>query len=165
VHVDIIDDGEHLYTIPDVSQNFIVANHMLEHCKNPIQTLETFLSKIKPGGFIYIGIPDKRFSFDRERELTTFEHLKGDYYNKNDHFPHYMEWTRFVNEIKDENEVVRQAHHLYQMQYSIHFHVWDYNSFVNFLFSTNEFLNFKYDILNLSFNDHREEVITILRKK
>src|SRR5690348_10635190 len=49
VNVDIIDDGERLTTIPANSQDFIVANHMLEHCKNPIQTLQSFLSKLKPG--------------------------------------------------------------------------------------------------------------------
>jgi len=165
VNVDIIDDGERLFTIPNDSQDFIVANHMLEHCMNPIQTIETFLSKLRPGGIIYIGIPDKRFSFDRDRDLTTFNHLRDDYFEKNDHFQHYMEWAKFVNEIKDENEIARQAQHLFQMQYSIHFHVWDYNSFVNFLFQTNELLKSKFDILNISFNDHREEVITILRKK
>jgi predicted SAM-dependent methyltransferase len=165
VNVDILDDGEKLYTIPENSQDFIVANHMLEHCMDPIRTIETFLSKTKPGGIVYIGIPDKRFSFDKERTLTSFNHLVDDYHNKNDHFQHYMEWAKYVNEISNENEILKQAQHLYQMQYSIHFHVWDYSSFVNFLIQTNEFLQSKFDILNISFNDHREEVITILRKR
>src|SRR4028119_2450886 len=43
VDVDIIDDGERLATIPNSSQDFVIANHMLEHCMNPIQTLQTFL--------------------------------------------------------------------------------------------------------------------------
>lgn len=165
VNVDIIDDGERLLTIENGSKDFIIANHMLEHCMNPIQTIQNFSSKLKSGGIIYIAIPDKRFSFDRDRDLTSFDHLIGDYHNKNDQFIHYIEWAKFVNGIKDEPDILQQARHLYQMQYSIHFHVWDYYTFVAFLLKTNEFLKFKFDILNISFNDHREEVITILRKK
>jgi predicted SAM-dependent methyltransferase len=165
VNVDIIDDGEKLLTINNDSMDFIIANHMLEHCMNPIQTIQNFLSKLKPSGIIYIGIPDKRFSFDKERSLTSFNHLLDDYNNKNDHFQHYIEWARFVDKLPNEREALLRAQHLYQMQYSIHFHVWDYYSFVDFLIKTNQFINNKYDILNISFNDHREEVITILRKK
>lgn len=165
VDVDIIDDGEKLLTITNGSVDFIIANHMLEHCMNPIQTLQNFLSKLKPGGIIYIGIPDKRFSFDKDRTITTFNHLTDDYYNRNDHFQHYIEWARFVDGIKNEHEILNRAQHLFKMQYSIHFHVWDYYSFVDFLIKTNQFFNFSFDILNISFNDHREEIITILRKK
>lgn len=34
---DIIDDGETLLTLPNASQDFIIANHVLEHCENPIK--------------------------------------------------------------------------------------------------------------------------------
>lgn len=165
VNVDIIDDGEHLTTVPNSSQDFIVANHMLEHCKNPIQTLQSFLSKLKQGGIIYAAIPDKRYCFDRDRPLTTFTHLIDDYHNKNDHFPHYVEWSRLVDKKQGEPEILDHARYLFQMQYSIHFHVWDYYSYVDFLLKTSQFLNFTFDILNISFNDHRAEIITVLRKK
>jgi predicted SAM-dependent methyltransferase len=165
VNVDIIDDGERLTSISSGSQDFIVANHMLEHCMNPILTLQNFLSKLKDGGIIYIAIPDKRFSFDKGRSLTSFTHLVDDYNNKNDHFQHYLEWARFVDQIREEQEIVNRAKALLQMQYSIHFHVWDYYSFVDFLVESSQFLNYSFDILNISFNDHRDEIITILRKK
>jgi hypothetical protein len=45
--VDIVDDGEVLTTIPDVSQDFIVANHFLEHCEDPIGTIGVHLSKVE----------------------------------------------------------------------------------------------------------------------
>ena len=37
VDVDIVDDGELLATIPDGSQDFVVANHFIEHCQDPIR--------------------------------------------------------------------------------------------------------------------------------
>ena len=132
---------------------------------NPIQTLQNFLDKIKPGGVIYVAIPDKRFSFDRDRPLTSFTHVLEDYYNKNDHFQHYIEWAQLVDKKQGEQEVMNHAKHLLQMKYSIHFHVWDYYSFVDFLVKTSQLLNFPFDLLNISFNDHFNEVIVILRKK
>jgi predicted SAM-dependent methyltransferase len=165
VNVDIIDDGERLTTLPNNSQDFIVANHMLEHCMNPIQTLQTFLSKVKPGGIVYAAIPDKRFSFDKDRQLTTFNHLMDDYHNKNDHFQHYIEWSQLVDKKQGEQEIMNHAKHLLQMQYSIHFHVWDYYSFVDFLLKTSQFLNYSFDILNISFSDHYSEIISVLRRK
>jgi predicted SAM-dependent methyltransferase len=165
VNVDIIDDGERLTTIPNSSQDFIVANHMLEHCMNPIQTLQTFLSKVKPGGIVYAAIPDKRFSFDKDRQLTSFNHLMDDYHNKNDHFQHYLEWSRLVDKKQGEQEILNHAKHLLQMKYSIHFHVWDYYSFVDFLLKTSQFFNYSFDILNISFSDHYSEIISVLRRK
>jgi len=165
VCVDILDDGEKLATIRDCSRDFIIANHMLEHCISPITTLECFLSKLVAGGIIYIGIPDKRFCFDKERQLTTYQHLLDDYYQKNDQFQHFLEWVRFVNLIDDPQEIQKNAMHLFSMGYSIHYHVWDYPSFVQFLIKTNEFLKNSFDILNISFSDFREEIITVLRKK
>lgn len=53
VRVDVIDDGERLTTIPDESQDFIVANGFLEHCEDPIGTIATHLRKVKPGGVLF----------------------------------------------------------------------------------------------------------------
>ena len=48
--VDVVDDGERLATFEDESVDFVVANHFLEHCENPIGTIETHLRKLRPGG-------------------------------------------------------------------------------------------------------------------
>ena len=62
--VDVIDNGELLSTIPAASQDFIVANHFLEHCEDPIRTIETHLGKLRPGGVLFYAVPDKRYTFD-----------------------------------------------------------------------------------------------------
>ncbi len=38
--VDIVDDGELLTTVDPESVDFIAANHFLEHCQDPIGTIE-----------------------------------------------------------------------------------------------------------------------------
>ena len=70
VHVDIVDDGESLSSINDMSQDFVIANHILEHCINPIGALKTWLRVLKFGGIAYIAVPDKRFTFDYKRAAT-----------------------------------------------------------------------------------------------
>ena len=55
VTVDIVDNGETLGTIADESVDFVIANHMLEHTRNPIATVENFLRVMKPGGMHFHG--------------------------------------------------------------------------------------------------------------
>ncbi len=164
VKIDIVDDGEILHEIENDSLDFIIANHMLEHCKNPIKTIQNHITKIKKGGILYYTIPDMRYSFDKERELTTFEHLTDDYFNKNDNFPHYIEWCRYCDNITDQFEIDLQAKHLMQMEYSIHFHTWTTYSFFDFISKTNCF-NVKTNLYEvIFFVKNKTEVIAILEK-
>ena len=64
VEVDIVDDGETLATIADGSQAFIIANHFLEHCEDPIGTIGTHLRKLQAGRRPLLHGPDKRYTFD-----------------------------------------------------------------------------------------------------
>lgn len=75
VNVDIVDDGERLGRVKDNSQDFIIANHFVEHTLDPIQTIENMYSKLKPNGILYIALPDKRLTFDKPRRLTSYHHL------------------------------------------------------------------------------------------
>ena len=67
VETDIIDNGEQLTTIRDETQDFVIANHFIEHCQNPIQTFQNLFRVLKPGGVLYVAVPDKRFTFDADR--------------------------------------------------------------------------------------------------
>ena len=59
VEPDLIDNGETLSKVPAVSQDFVIANHFLEHCQDPIGTLENFFRVLKLGGILYLTVPDK----------------------------------------------------------------------------------------------------------
>ncbi len=63
----MIDDGEHLASIGDESVDFVVANHFIEHCRDPIGALTTLLRVVRPGGVVFMAVPDKRQTFDRAR--------------------------------------------------------------------------------------------------
>ncbi|MEK9135647.1 MAG: methyltransferase domain-containing protein, partial [Bacteroidota bacterium] len=76
---DIIDDGTMLEKVENGSVDFIIANHLLEHLDNHLLALENWCKKLKPGGVVYMAIPDKRYTFDKERPVTPLSHLVEDY--------------------------------------------------------------------------------------
>jgi SAM-dependent methyltransferase len=55
------------------SLDFVVANHLLEHLVNPLRFLEQCFEVLKVGGLLYLGLPDKRHIFDRDRRRTPLE--------------------------------------------------------------------------------------------
>jgi SAM-dependent methyltransferase len=143
--VDIVDDGELLTTVPDASQDFIVANHFLEHCEDPIGTIEVHLSKLKPGGVLFYAVPDKRYTFDFRRPLTEIDHMVSDHEQgpERSRSAHYEEWTRLVaedesaksapEETDSEQSLVRRAEELEASRYSIHMHVWTQAEFLKLI--------------------------------
>lgn len=123
---DIVADAENLEILGDASEDFIIASHLLEHLPNPIKTLKEFYRILKTGGILYMNIPDKRYTFDKERPVTSLSHLLQDYKNEatpETSTPHYQEWLTMV-ELKKKDPVVTTLEELTGEQYRIHFHVW-----------------------------------------
>lgn len=79
-----VSEASNLYQIQDEKYDFLISSHCLEHCANALKTVEEWLRVIKKGGAILIILPDKNFTFDRNRPETRFEHLLDDYNNKID---------------------------------------------------------------------------------
>jgi SAM-dependent methyltransferase len=79
VNTDIIDDGFVLETVPDNSQDFIIANHALEHSPDPYGTLTNWMTKLRPGGVIYAAIPIADKCYDKGRPVTSLQHLVDDH--------------------------------------------------------------------------------------
>jgi len=142
VEVDIIDDGEKLSSIPADSQSFLIANHFLEHTEDPITTLNNLLRVVKPGGILYIAVPDKRHTFDCDRQTTSLSHLLKDYENgpTESREQHYREWVTLVEPHfgrfgpgASEKVISERVSQLMSESYSIHFHCWTSEAFVEFL--------------------------------
>jgi len=56
--------------------DFVVASHVIEHVPNLIGWLREVHGVLKPGGVLYLVIPDKRFTFDFSRNVTGWGELK-----------------------------------------------------------------------------------------
>ena len=163
VPVEVIDDGERLDKFSDGSQDFVIANHFLEHCQNPLLALRSMLRVLRPGGVLYLAVPDKRFTFDVDRPVTTLEHLWRDYDNGPDtsRRQHFEEFTYFVQAFQGPGETERQAQKLLDMDYSIHFHVWTQFELMELLLSLRQRFGLTFNIELMLKNG--EEVIFILR--
>lgn len=139
--VDVVDDGEALTTIEPESQDFIVANHFLEHCENPISTIETHLGKLRPGGILFYAVPDKRYTFDYRRPVTPLEHMVTDYEQgpEGSRSEHYEEWALLVIDEEPppvgtaDERATQRARELEEAKYSIHMHVWTQAEFLQLI--------------------------------
>jgi len=162
VSVDILDDGTTLATLADATQDFVIANHFVEHCEDPIRALRNMLRVLRAGGVLYLAIPDKRYTFDRDRPVTPIEHLMRDYqegpaWSRRQHFE---EWTRLVNKVQDEKRVAREADDLMAKRAPIHFHVWTQAELLELIAALRRMWPFDIELMFKRDN----EVIFVLRK-
>jgi len=123
---DIITDIQSITGIDDSSQDFIIANHVLEHLEDPLRALASIARVLRGGGVAFIALPDKRFTFDRDRQITPLNHLIRDYEEGPDWSlaGHYDEWCRCVDGLQGDAHAQKVALMLAERS-NIHFHVWD----------------------------------------
>jgi SAM-dependent methyltransferase len=130
----VIDDGAVLSTLGDHSLDFVIANHVLEHIEDPIETLEHWLRVIRPGGILFLTLPDARHTFDAPRPRTTVDHLLRDHREGPavSRTGHYKEWARFNERLPDEQVSARAAEFAAE-DARHHFHVWELTGFLALL--------------------------------
>lgn len=165
VPVDIIDDGERLTTIADESQDFVIANHFLEHCENPLMTLDNLLRVIVPGGILYLALPEQRRSdLDQGRAITPFAHLVADLEQGPEvsRRQHYQEWVDARPASLDAVQLHHNPDVLMEIGYSIHFHVWDVWAMLDMLSRARAYVRSDFDIEVMQ--QDSIEVIFIIRK-
>ena len=51
--------------------DYIIASHVIEHVPDMVGWLQETASILKPGGVLSLAIPDKRFTFDIDRHVST----------------------------------------------------------------------------------------------
>lgn len=121
-------------SVPEITGrrfDFIVMNHVLEHVANPVQAIANVWEGLVDGGLLALAVPDMRFTFDRARRLTTFEHLVGEYYAGVDSVDssHYVELLEALRpDVFADRERFRAALEETHQRRE-HVHVWDSDSF------------------------------------
>ena len=124
VEPDIVGDAQDMASVPKGQYDFLISSHVIEHMRNPIAALEAWLAVLRPGGRLYLVVPDKRGTFDKTRVRTTLAHMILDYYSPSEErdFEHYLDYAVHVHKRRD-IEGIKEAELLIERNYSIHFHV------------------------------------------
>ncbi len=177
VRPDIVDDGECLGKIGDFSQDFVIANHVLEHFEDPIKGFKNMLRVLKHGGILYISLPEMRHSFDCVRSETSFDHIKRDYeegpgWSRDFAYAEFSKifaangmdkglFPRRSGEdlAKFEGDIARE---LNETNYSIHFHAWTMDGMVQMFSRIKQDYKLAFETKLVLKN--KEEVIFIFEK-
>ncbi len=173
-------DQDNLTGLLDYSFDFFIANHVIEHLINPILFLEDIHEVMKRGAVLYLAVPDKNFIFDRDRLLTSNDHLWDDYKNKErkvsvEHLNDFIiNITRDVIQAEQKhlyfdkiplNWFLKSKLYKIHRKRSIHVHVWDQSSFDNFLEFAIKKLQFQFKIIEkILSQDTKLEMIYVLEK-
>jgi len=135
--IDIKGSWEDLPTICSNSLDFIAASHVIENLRNPVQGLVGAFESLKEGGFLFLVVPDKRYMFDCNRELTSVEHVLEDWTNPSPErdFQHFQDF--FLNAAGDADWMQR-AQEEYDSGMDIHYHTFIPSSLCSLLLYLND---------------------------
>lgn len=161
-------DKSGLKIFADNSKDFIIINHVLEHLLFPDLAICECHRILKPHGFLILAIPDKFYTFDLERSITsskcifdrkirTFKEPTPE-----DYFP-VMECNH--PQILKKAPSIQKEFLRKLMKRREHLNVWDTTAFKSFLNKTIKFNNLNFKRIKESTPiDNNFEYIVLLRK-
>lgn len=127
-----IREATDLAGIESNSYDFLLSCHSLEHTANPIKALKEWNRVLKPNGDLILVLPDKNFTFDELRPITTIEHLKKDYESQigEDDATHFDEVINLHkmnkdNGVETKQELIDRTLNNY-INRCVHHHVFDF---------------------------------------
>jgi SAM-dependent methyltransferase len=127
----VIARADRLADFADTSLDFVLASHVLEHVAYPVAALVEWHRVLRPGGTVFLVLPDPRSTLDEHRPRTTLEHVLLDYRQPPGDpardardFDHYCTWARAWNQLSDERQITFWAKLLSRIAYPVHFHCW-----------------------------------------
>ncbi|WP_448950913.1 class I SAM-dependent methyltransferase [Labrys neptuniae] len=168
---DIVDSAETLATIADGSQDFVIANHVIEHLENPLSFFRNASRVLKDGGVIYLALPNKEHTFDCHREVTPFSHLiedfeKGPAASRRGHYEDYIRNsdTGQGRPVWSNEAAFRaQVEEFIADDVNIHFHVWDIPAMIEMIQNLRSHLGLPLSLVAML--ESASEGIFIIRKR
>lgn len=186
VTTDYRENGFEMESIPDVSQDFVIANHVLEHADNPLKALRTWGRVIKPHGIMMVTVPVADCCFDKGRSETTLEHFMEDYrlneagetaVFRERNREHFAEWLRtaepkvarlrggYVSQSDEENLELRLEKMAEAEWLDIHYHTFCLPSFKKLLDYFCSDICKDYQLMEICSSRGGSEVVSIMKKQ
>jgi SAM-dependent methyltransferase len=147
-------DVDRLSALPDASQDFVIASHLLEHLADPLTQIGEIHRVLKAGGVVLIFLPDRRHTFDRKRSATPLAHLVADYRDRvtvvsDEHIEDYLRKT----DVWDPTWTPEQEREQFELnrQRSIHVHCWSEDEFLPVVEHTIVEMGMQWELLDAVF--------------
>jgi SAM-dependent methyltransferase len=161
-------DARGLAGLADGAYDFVVLSHVIEHVADPIAVLAEVFRVLRTGGLAVIAAPDKRFTFDRPRSVSTFEGLREAHLRGVDRIgdDRYLDFLAAVYPtlVRDGGPALAEALVSVRRRRE-HVHVWDSVSFTAFLEKAMDHLGIKADLQYASTGDRNQlEHFSVWRK-
>ncbi len=81
VEVDhVISPRNYLSDVIQEKFDYVIACHVIEHIPNMIGWLNDVHQILKDNGYLYLAVPDKRYTFDIARPVTPLSHILNDFH-------------------------------------------------------------------------------------
>jgi SAM-dependent methyltransferase len=166
VNPDMVAEADQLHALPDGSQDFVIANHVLEHLSDPIGALKEWHRVLRSEGVLFLALPDKRRTFDRDRPRTTLGHLIADHRDRGaaSRHDHYVEYSRLLHN-KSGDELENDVANLMASDDSIHLHVWISEDIAESLDYARNVIGLCWTILEQAEITDSDEFIYVLQKQ
>ncbi len=170
-------------------ENFdlVIANHVIEHIPDMIRWLDELYNLLSPGGYLFLSVPDKRYTFDIVRRNTTVVDLlrnheesikKPNFYNILEHFYYHKSVSAsdvWSNDFKEKLGVKRYEleeaidvakKHSLENYADVHCHVFTTDSFCELFEELGEINKIKFGVMN-HFLEHIPNIqdVNIIVKK
>lgn len=148
--------------------DFFIANDVIEHLPNPLKLLRDVYDVMKPGALLFLSAPDRDFTFDVRRRLTTRRHLWREY-KRGTTIPspaHLRDYARGIApEVLSWSPADRENYFEAQRSRSYHVHVWNQASFDEFLDWATRRLDLHWQIVDRAQSrDARGSMAYVLRR-
>jgi SAM-dependent methyltransferase len=128
-------DAQTFGGVRDLTLDFVISAHVIEHLEDPIGAVRHAIRVLKRGGIFILIVPDRRFTFDKNRPPTPLAHIIADSRDGGAGTRHeaYCEHLRFFppddTPALSGNEIELRARRLAERRKDIHFHVWSTDEF------------------------------------
>jgi SAM-dependent methyltransferase len=164
----IISDAAALSPVAERSVDFVIANHVLEHVTDPLAALGEWLRVVRPGGYVYVAVPEHTNPLDRLRMVTELDHLIDDFKDRSGRKAfdreHYREWVASTRPQLSEEQRAEFESELVSHGYAIHFHTFSAKTFSGLLQVTQKYFPAELVEFRRTYGTGSNEFIAILRK-
>ncbi len=152
--------------------DFVIASHVIEHCDSLVRSLKVLRNLCKPGGIVYLVLPDSSHDIDGSwlEKYSTVHHF-FEYYIPNLFLKkHRSEFLRFMKsdneninpkEVKGPMEILKSAiindNIPYEYYYIFHRHSYEYQEWLMLLLKLNIYFKLGLRLIDSGFGHERND--------